>query len=42
MPKPEDFHCAGCAQHYVLHKGGKNLPCTWCEQHAATDVDWWR
>lgn len=40
MPKPEDFHCAQCASHYLLHMGGKNLPCTWCEGHAH-EGNWW-
>ncbi len=30
----KEWHCDGCKTHYLLHKGGKNLPCSWCEAHA--------
>lgn len=31
----KDFHCAGCKQHYYLHKGQWfGPPCDWCTQHA--------
>lgn len=34
MPRPEDFHCKGCEEHFHLHKRGNALPCDWCERHA--------
>ncbi|MEU6674827.1 hypothetical protein [Streptomyces sp. NPDC046925] len=41
MPRPEDFHCKGCEQHFYMHQGGKSLPCAWCEQHAR-EGSWWK
>ncbi|WP_394436237.1 zinc finger domain-containing protein [Streptomyces sp. SGAir0957] len=31
---PPEFHCSGCKTHYEKHRGGKDLPCSWCENHA--------
>ncbi|MFK4068715.1 hypothetical protein [Streptomyces sp. NPDC029674] len=40
MPK-DIYHCAQCEQHTHLHRGGANLPCKWCEEHAKT-IPFWR
>ncbi|MGH4027833.1 hypothetical protein ACQB60_02715 [Actinomycetota bacterium Odt1-20B] len=41
-PSDDDYwHCDGCKAHYLLHKGGKGLPCAWCEAHAE-EGSWWR
>lgn len=30
----KDFHCDECRTHWALHRGGRNLPCDWCETHS--------